>query len=731
MSDGAALLEAEGPAPFIQRTIGRAHAALAAVLVAERDRWALWFPVLFAAGIGVYFGLFHEPPRWFAPVLGVTAIGAAIVASRRPVLLLFLISVGGASAGMTLAQWRAVEVAAPVLAKRWGPAELEGRVVSVETRAEGRRVVLDRVVMPGLEPRLTPATVRLRVRNEASLHPGDRIAVRAVLMPPPAPAAPGAYDFQRQAWFERLGAVGYSLGEFRVVEIASGTLGFRLWLNGLRQDIVERVLAVVPSPAGAIVAALLTGEQGSVPPEAMEWMRDSGLAHLLSVSGLHVGLVAAIVFLIVRRSLALIPPVALRWPIKKWGAVAAFVAVTLYMLFVAPAVPIQRAWLMTSIVLFAILVDRTAISMRLVAWAAFAVLLIAPESLLNPSFQMSFASVVALIAAWEASRERIAAWRAQAGWLRRAAIWLAGVSLTTLVASLATAPYALYHFNRFTAFALAANLLAVPLTGLWVMPWAVATFALLPFGLERWALVPMGWGADGILAIAREVASWEGAVALWPAMPVWGLVVATLGGLWLCLWRTRWRLAGLPFIALGVLSMTMEREPDILVAGDARLFAVRGSDGTLQLSTMRAGRIARETWLRRAGQSKQPALWPRSGRSADGALACDPAGCLYTARERVVAFVQHASALAEDCRNADVVIASIPVRRRCPSADLVIDRFTLWRDGGHAIWLTADGARVESVRAARGARPWVPPLPTSGNRRDADRTKDRDLEPAN
>lgn len=731
MSDGAALLEAEGPAPFIQRTIGRAGAALAAVLAAERDRWALWFPVLFASGIGAYFALFDEPPGWLAPAFGLIAVTAALVARHRPVLLLFLLGVAVSSAGMTLAQWQAMRVAAPVLDQRWGPAELEGHVVSVEMRAEGRRVVLDRVVMPGLRGQRTPATVRLRVRSEASLHPGDRVAVRAVLMPPPAPASPGAYDFQRQAWFERLGAVGYSVGDFRVLEAAPASLGSRLWVNRLRQDVVERILTVVPSPAGPVVAALLTGEQGSVPPEAMGWMRDSGLAHLLSVSGLHVGLVAGIVFLIVRRLLALVPSIALRWPIKKWGAAAAFVAVTLYMLFVAPAVPIQRAWLMTSIVLFAILIDRTAISMRLVAWAAFAVLLIAPESLLNPSFQMSFAAVVALIAAWEASRERLAAWRAQAGWPRRAVIWLVGVSLTTLVASLATAPYALYHFNRFTAFGLAANLLAVPLTGLWVMPWAVATFVLLPLGLERWALVPMGWGADGILAIAREVAGWDGAVALWPAMPVWGLVLATIGGLWLCVWRTRWRIAGLPLIVLGIFSMAAERHPDILVSGDGRLFAVRGSDGMLQLSSTRTGRLARETWLRRAGQEMPPTPWPRAGRSADGALACDPVGCLYTAGDRVVAFVQHASALAEDCRNADVVIASIPVRRRCASAELVIDRFTLWRDGGHAIWLAPDGVRAESVRAARGARPWVPPLPASRNRRDADWTKGRGLEPAN
>jgi competence protein ComEC len=442
----------------------------------------------------------------------------------------------------------------------------------------------------------------------------------------------------------------------------------------------------------------------------LEAMRDSGLAHLLSIAGLHIGLVAGIVFFAVRGGLALIPFVALRWPIKKWAAVAAFAAITFYMLFASPAVPIQRSWLMTSVVLLAIVIDRTAISMRLVAWAAFAVLLLKPESLLGPSFQMSFAAVVALIAAWEVARERFTQWRIGGGWGRRALIGLAAVGMTTLVAGMASAPYALYHFNRFAAYGLAANLIAVPLTSLWVMPWAVLAFPLFLFGAEGYALVPMGWGVEAIVAVAEIVAGWGGAVALLPAMPVWGLVTITLGGLWLCLWRTPWRLAGVPVIALGLLSIAAERGPDILVSGDARLLAVRGADGALQMSAPRAARLTRETWLRRAGQ-EETVLWPSDGSSADGRLTCDPAGCLYRSGAHVIALVRDAAALAEDCRTAAVVIAAVPVRRVCPSAQLVIDRFALWRDGGHALWLTSDGVRAQSVRAYRGERPWVAPVP--------------------
>lgn len=690
---------------------------LADALANERERLALWVPVAFGFGVGLYFTLQYEPSRWLAPAA--VALGIAAAAGLRQHLVGTVLAVVTVTAaiGFTTIQWRAHSVAAPIIERRIGPVDVDARIVAVEIRADGRRLLLDGLRIDGLEPARTPARIRLTTRRAIEgLRPGDRVALRGVLLPPPAPAAPGAYDFQRQAWFDRLGGVGFVVGDVRRLP-SDAVPTWQQRLNAARQAMVERTLAVLPGAAGAVAAALLTGEQGAIPSAALEAMRDSGLAHLLSISGLHIGLVASIVFFAVRGGLALIPAVALRWPIKKWAAVAAFAAITFYMLFASPGVPTQRSWLMTSVVLFAVLIDRTAITMRLVAWAAAVVLLLKPESLLGPSFQMSFAAVVALIAVWEATRERFTMARGGAGFVRRAWLGLLAVSMTTLVAGFASAPYALYHFNRFAAFGVVANLLAVPITSLWVMPWAVLAFPLYLLGLEEYALGPMGWGVDAILLIAEYVAGWGGAVALFPAMPAWGLAVVTLGGLWLCLWRARWRLAGLPLIVIGLLSVATQRVPDVLVSGDARLIAVRGADGLLQLSTTRAGRLTRETWLRRAGQDEALA-WPTQGASEDGRLSCDPAGCLYKAAGQVVAIVREPSALAEDCRVAGVVVATIPVRRACPSAQAVIDRFALWREGGHAIWLDADGVTVESVRQVRGERPWVAPLPEPRRGRD-------------
>jgi competence protein ComEC len=474
--------------------------------------------------------------------------------------------------------------------------------------------------------------------------------------------------------------------------------------------ISERILAALPGESGAIAAALMTGARGAIPEATLTAMRDSGLAHLLAISGLHVGLVAGLLFFGIRASLALVPALALRYPIKKWAAASAALGAFAYLALTGASVPTQRAFLMVGLVLLGILLDRSALSFRLIAWAAVVVLAVAPESLLSPSFQMSFAAVAALIAAYEVLRDR---WRrlfggrgAIGGPLSWAGRQVSGAALSSIIAGLATAPFAVYHFNRIAWYGLAANVVAVPLTALWIMPWALVAFALMPFGAEGLALAPMGWGIEVVLAVARQVAAWPGAVSLVAVMPIGALVSIALGGLWLCLWRRPWRLLGVLPIAAGALATSLAVPPDVLVSGDAKLMAVRDGAGGLYLSSAKLRRFDAGIWRRRLGlEDSEP--WPRLGQAAEGRLSCDPLGCIYRVRGQVVALSGDGRALADDCAVASVVISREPVRGRCQGPGLVIDRFDLWRQGGHAIWLGDKEIRVETVRDRRGARPWV------------------------
>ncbi len=677
---------------------------VADALLQERERWPLWVPVAIGVGVAVYFGMPVEPPLWAGPAMAFGAGALAWFGRSRMAVLLPAIAAAALAAGFTAGQARTAIVAAPMLAYELDGVEVAGDIVALEPLPGARRIVLASPSIAGIEDRL-PAKLRLRVVGAGSdLRLGDHVRVRASLGPPSPPSVPGVYDFQRHAFFEGIGAVGFAYGKPVVLRpAASSRLGS--WFDGLRLAMTERIQARLPGATGAVAVALIAGAQSAIPKADLQAMRDSGLAHLLSISGLHMAILAGILFVGLRAGMALIPPLALNHPIKKWAAVAALFGTLFYLLLSGAPVPAQRAFIMTGLVLVAVLVDRSAISMRLVAWAALVLLLLRPEALIGPSFQMSFAAVVALIAAFEAARE----WRRRrmvdAGWTLRVGYYLLDLSFTSLIAMLATAPYAVFHFNRFADYALLANLLAVPLTGIWIMPWAVIASVLMPFGLEALALAPMGWGIDLMLAIAHGIAGLPGAVAVIPSLPMAGLVAVTLGGLWLCLWERRWRLLGVAGIAIGFATIPLQDHPDILVSGDGRLMAVRGEDGRLLLSSARAARFDADLWLRRSGQDERLA-WPDQDLAAAAGLACDELGCLYRRAGQVVALAFQKAALEEDCAVADLVLSLDPVSGDC-AAPLVVDRFDLWRKGGHAVWLSEGRIEILAVSDTRGVRPWV------------------------
>jgi len=692
----------------------RFHAAVDAVgrtFTDERDRWALWIPVGLGAGVGLYFVLPAEPPGWIGAALSGLLVAGAIAFRARAQMLLGILAALAVSIGFTAAQLRTADVATPMLQKRLGPVAVTGRIVSVERLKTGRRLVLDSITADRLARSATPERIRLVDRKgEPALKPGDRVRLRAVLLPPPRPIAPGAFDFARRDYFRRIGATGYVVAPpAKQVSDRGAESSVSLGLARLRQSVAARITAGLDGAAGGIAAALLTGDRGGIPKETLAALRDSGLAHLLAISGLHLSLVAVILFFGIRAGLALWEPVTLTRPIKKWAALAALAGAFGYLLLTGATVPTQRAFIMLAIVLLGVLVDRVAISMRLVAWAAVVVLLIAPESLLSVSFQMSFAAVVALVAVYEALRDHAPGWRSDPRWWRRLVLYVGAVALTTFVAGAATGPFAVFHFNKLALYGVAANLIAVPVTAFWIMPWGLVALLLMPFGLEQLALVPMGWGLDLVISAAETVAGWPGAISLVPAMPGWGLLAVALGGLWLALWRGTWRLGGIAVIAAGLASAFVARTPDILVSEAGHLLAVKAPDGALVLSSRRFARFQGHAWLRQAGQA-ETRDWPGETTKQSGGrpwLTCDALGCIYRAKGQIVALARDERALGEDCQVATVVVSLQPLRQRCPSARRKIDRFDLWRAGTHAIYLRPGGVRIESVRAAQGERPWT------------------------
>ncbi len=662
------------------------------------------------AGIALYFVLPWEPARWLgATTLATGAIlamscwrlgdhaGLRALAAMAAVLLI----------GFGVAKLRTDAAAAPFLHYRIGPVRFEGRVISRDALGKGTRLVLDVEHIKRLAPAATPHRVRLSVRmTPDALVPGQRVSLVAVLLPPPEPSSPGGYDFGRWAYYAGIGAVGYAYGKAKPVPAPDGESFAERWsdrLESLRDRMTARIESVIPGPEGPIAAALVTGQRGGIVPDDQAAFRDAGLAHVLAISGLHLALAGGFFFWVVRALLALFPAIALNYPIKKWAAVAALLGAGAYLLISGSGAPAMRSFIMLAMMLGAIVVDRPALSMRSVALAAALILLWRPEDLVAPGFEMSFAAVTGLIALAEWERAHRKEGSIAPGVLGRLRRYAVGIALTSVVAGLATAPFAVFHFDRASQYGLLGNLLAMPVVGLVIMPAATAAMVLMPFGLDRLPLIVMGKGVGLMLASAQWVAHLPGAAAMVAVWPQSALLLVVAGGLWIFLWRARWRWLGFLPIAAGLVVAGLATPPDILVTRDGRDVAVRLASGKLAFLRAPKDDYAAQSWLQRDGDARAPDQ--AVGGSPDG-VRCDSYGCVAKLGDgEVLAASLRFEALDEDCSHADIVIAAVPARHTCSGPRLVLDRFDLAKSGATAIRL-GQSLDIRTVRGERGERPW-------------------------
>ncbi|MFM9942113.1 MAG: ComEC/Rec2 family competence protein [Hyphomicrobiaceae bacterium] len=692
-------------------------------LEAEQDRWFLWVPVLFGLGIAGYFSLAAEPALW--PLLPLSLVAASLYLLTRNHGLLILL--GGLVlpliAGFTIIKVRTETTRAPILQRAIGPALVEGWIELIEARPQrGERITVRVVRITNLAAEATPVRVRVRtLAADPSLRPGDGIRINAFLNPPGGPALPGDYDFGRAAWFQRLGAVGYTREPLVKADLGPVPLSIR-WrapIERLRQIIGARIAAALPGETGAIATALITGERGGISDATNDAFRDSGLLHILSISGLHMVIMGGAVFFAVRGLLTLVPELALRYPIKKWAATAAALAALGYLLISGASFPTVRSYIMISIMYLALLLDRPAVALRNIAVAALIILVIWPESLIDVSFQMSFAAVIGLVAAYEMLREREQA-RAErqgdGGVLRQMLRLLGGILGSTLIASIAVAPFAAYHFHKSQQYAMLANLMAIPVCNLLVMPAALAALVAMPLGLETWPLSIMGAGIQAMVWCAYAVAGLPGAVTRIPAIPAlaFGLIVA--GGLWLALWRQRPRWLGLIPMLAGLALAPMRTAPDLIAGRDGAVIAWRGEDRRLVAIGDRQAQFDLTRWLEHDGDDRRAqdilAVRPRG-------LACDWSGCTALIKGRRVAMAWHPAALADDCRSADILITglALPETMRCErgAARPTIDVTALARNGAHVLHIDRGGQITTSTVADwRGVRPWSAPSDGTG-----------------
>lgn len=684
----------------------------------ESRRFALWLPVCLGAGIWVYFTLDQEPSvawAWIvAPPFVALASGAAwrIGWGMLVVCWIWLSAGIGFSAAMVSAHlaW------APAIGFPVGET-VEGRVIALSRSASGApRLLLDRVTVYGVEADETPARIRLTVLDPGSDPlpvPGQRIRVYASLMPTGRPVEPGAFDFSRRAYFERLGGVGISRGHVLVLP-EDATAGLvdkvRMWVARVRDGLSRHLRDTLPGRQGAFAAAIIVGDRVDIQDTDAEALRASNLAHLLAISGLHMGILTGLVFTATRLLLALVPWTAYRWPTKKTAALVALFAGAGYLALSGATVATQRAFIMVAVAFIAVLLDRPAITLRALALAATIILLVRPISLLDAGFQMSFAATAALVAGYEEFRVRR---KIQAPhrrfWgraiLKGVVIYFGGLVVSSLLAGLSTAPIAAYHFNRTAPYGLLANLQALPIMGFWIAPSACLAAVLAPFGLADPVLRVMGEGIDQVLAIAHWVGGLPGAVQSVHAAPGIVLGLIAIGGLWLFLWRGPWRFAGIA-AASAALFLWQEAppRPDVLIAPDGRLIGVMSSQGRV-LDHGTAQSFAAKTWLRRDGDiadQAMAAMRPGLERTQDLMSAEFGAGwrlkvhwkrgvkaddLMRLCTEQTLLIVKHGPVVKGPCR--------------------YIGKADLARSGAIAVTNTHSGLRIDSVVDPSRNRLWT------------------------
>jgi competence protein ComEC len=669
----------------------------------ERDQLPLWIPVGIGAGI----------ISW--EMLGDNALGAVLAITS---ILVFLANIRGEKtrrrnvANFTALTFVVGFVAIMIKSSFFAAppitdiqiSEFYARITKVEQLAARDKVRFE--LATGGHSNL-PEKIRVNLNPDQfrpEFVPGAIIKLRARLMPPAGPTLPGAYDFSRRAWFSGIGASGSALGVVHLYRPSTTTEFF----GGARAWIAQKIKRSLPTDSGAIALALATGEQGAILEADAEAMRRSGLAHLLSISGLHVTAVVGAIFLLFAKTLALFPRFALQQPVPIYAALAAAAGAIGYTLLTGAQVPTVRSCIAALMILAALALGRDALSLRLVAFGATVILLFWPEALAGPSFQLSFAAVSTIIVLHDSKWMRAFASQHSEGILGRIFGALFGLLITGLAIELVLAPITLFHFHKTGLYGAIANIVAIPLTTFVIMPFEALAILFDFFGLGAPFWWVAGQGISAILVIAHYVSNLPGAVATLPAMPSWAFFIIITGAFWFGIFKTSARWLGLIPCLIGSAGIITAPYPDILLTGDGKHLAIVEPGRNLVLLRPRAGDYVRNTLQENAGMVGEPiAIEDWAGAN------CSPDSCVLVLhrgdRDWTVLAIRTrysipAMELAAACRRADIVVSERWLPYSCQPRWIKADR-NMWEiTGGLAFYL--EEGRVATVAQQSPNAPW-------------------------
>ncbi|MDG4908040.1 ComEC/Rec2 family competence protein [Mesorhizobium sp. WSM4898] len=740
ISDGDAVVKPPPPAAIdlIRRRFRRASfsairrgVAEAASTELDRGIGFLLVPVFLAAGVILYYSLSAEPDL-YRPLAAV-ALMALCAAVSRPWLKTHLVFMAAlfCALGFVAAKVETWRAATPMLGSEI-QTRLTGRVVIAEEMANGRvRLTIDLLSTAHPKLRYAPDRVRLSARRiPAGMKAGSLVTGYARLLPPTGPVRPESYDFSFDSYFSGIGGSGFFLGDPKLIPptdpIAQTSIASAI--ENTRENIADHIRSTVGGPEGEIAAALIVGVRAGIPEDINEAMRRTGIYHIISISGLHMALVAGTVMLLLRGAFALFPDFSSRRPVKKYAAAIALMSIAAYLVISGVVVAAERSFIMLAVMLIAVLFDRAALTMRNLAISAIAVILVSPHEVVGPSFQMSFAATAALVGAyagWSDYRAgKVRAPPEKRSFLRfmshKLAVGAGGAAMTSIIAGSATALFAIWHFQRVSPLSLLANLAIMPIVTI-VMFLAVASAVMMPFGFDGPFLYLMGKGLAAMIAISAWISEWSpvdavGLISIHSVLlATIALVIATMATTWL-------RLAAIPFAAAAVMIIPQVRTPDLLISEDAHLVAMPIGGGELAINRARSNEFTTDNWKRalKAETIVPPETFAKGTLDLADPVDLPPGSPFYCTGDlcigrhpsgAIVALAENREAARPACDFADLIVINDATAYN-PCRDpriLVVTKRQLARDGSGAVFFDPQSATARATiqyAVEKPYRPW-------------------------
>ncbi len=625
------------------------------ILEQEYHHLSLWYFVSFICGIGTYFTLSSEPS--FISILAIFVISLSLLILKNNIFGRFIAGIIIAfSCGMVVGKYRVsnlhvISIKKPIVSR------ISGIVESMKPTTHGMQVILYQVKIQKLKQVLQKVRISMPVKYAQEVNINDNISLVARLYKPQTSILPGGYDFGFYAYLADINATGYALSPLQI--IAHNDLYTNSFVYKIKKNIYNRLIQTLGSIKGNFASAILLGESKAIDRKLMKEMRQSGISHILCVSGLHLSLVAMLFFISTRFLLNLSNYIAYNYDIKSIAAICSLIGSYGYLQLSGMQIAATRAFVMTAIFIYAIMIGRKAYPLRSLAIAAFIILSMNPEYIFHPSFQLSFVAVLSLTAGYEFYIKNQWILGESKGIFSAIKFYIASNIYSSFLAAIVTAPVVINQFYTFPTYSIPMNLIAIPIMSFFLMPLSIISVFLMIFGIEQYCLKLIGFFINIIIEAVKFTNTLPLSVWYFGYISKISLITFLFGFLWICLWRTKWHFLGLIVIIMSVILMLNSPKPNVIFDINLNAIGIKNNNDELEIYVNEMQEFKRLYWANWFGQ-KDAKIFPLEEN-------------IFTSNGYTILINSNQFALNEICENVDIYI-NTSSENQCKGNKITITR---------------------------------------------------------